>query len=325
MPLFITSLLIAANWLIFIVCIETKQVTEASLGYFVTPLMQVLLGLFVLGERLRPLQSAALLLATVGVGARIALVGVVPWLALALAATFSFYALLRKKIPVDGLLGLMIETLVLTVPALAVLIVRHQFGWLVFGQHGWSLDARIMASGFVTAIPLLCFGQAARRLPMAVLGFLQFVSPTLQFAIAVAVFGEELTVGTMVSFAILWSGLGLPVRRRFALSGGAELRDKRPPGRGSARGRGGTTSPEGVTAGSQGLSAQRHPGESRTDQSTPDGVAASLTLGVGTHRQRIQGYRCGQPLGIPTRSPPGSSDEDIDALRTITRLAVISS
>jgi chloramphenicol-sensitive protein RarD len=209
LPLTVTSLLICANWLLFIVCIETKQVTEASLGYFITPLMQVLLGLVVLGERLRPLQSAALLLASIGVGARIALVGVVPWLALALAVTFSVYALLRKKIPVDGLLGLMIETLVLALPALAVLIVRFQYGWLVFGRLGWTLDVLIASSGIVTALPLLCFGQAARRLPMAVLGFLQFVSPTIQFAVAVAVFREELTVGTIVSFAILWAGLAL--------------------------------------------------------------------------------------------------------------------
>jgi chloramphenicol-sensitive protein RarD len=209
LPLVVTSLLIGVNWLLFIVCIETKQVTQASLGYFITPLMQVVMGLIFLRERLRPLQSAALLLATVGVATYVALAGVVPMMALALAVTFSFYALLRKQIPVDGLLGLTVETLVLALPALAVLIVRHQNGWLVFGQQGWSLDARIMASGIVTAFPLLCFGQAARRLPMAILGFLQFVSPTLQFAIAVAVFGEPMDVWTMLSFAILWGGLGL--------------------------------------------------------------------------------------------------------------------
>src|SRR5262249_54034824 len=101
LPLVVTSLLIGANWLIFIVCVERDQVTQASLGYFITPLMQVLLGLVVLRERLRPLQTAALLLATVGVGTYIGMVGVVPTLALALAATFSVYALLRKKIPVD--------------------------------------------------------------------------------------------------------------------------------------------------------------------------------------------------------------------------------
>jgi chloramphenicol-sensitive protein RarD len=209
LPLIVTSLLIGANWLIFIVCIENEQVREASLGYYVTPLMQVLLGLVVLGERLRPLQSAALLLASVGVGAYIALVGVVPIMAIALAVTFSLYAILRKQIPVDGLLGLTVETMVLALPALVVLIVRHQYGWLAFGQHGWSLDARIMASGVVTALPLLCFGQAARRLPMAVLGFLQFVSPTLQFLIAVVVFEEPVGGWTLLSFAILWSGLAL--------------------------------------------------------------------------------------------------------------------
>ena len=208
LPLVITSLLIGANWLIFIVCIENEQVREASLGYYVTPLMQVLLGLVVLRERLRPLQAAALVLATIGVGAYIALVGVVPYMAIALAVTFSLYALLRKQIPVDGLLGLTIETLVLALPALIVLIVRHHYGWLVFG-HGWSLDAKIAASGIVTALPLLCFGQAARRLPLAVLGFLQFVSPTLQFAIAVTLFDEPIGGWTLVSFAIIWAGLAL--------------------------------------------------------------------------------------------------------------------
>jgi chloramphenicol-sensitive protein RarD len=208
-PLIVTSLLIGVNWLIFIVCIETEKVAEASLGYFITPLMQVLLGLVVLRERLRPLQSAALLLATIGVAARIYLGGEIPMLAISLAVTFSIYALLRKQIPVDGLLGLTIETLVLALPALVVLLVRHQFGWLKFGHLGWKLDLLVAASGFVTALPLLCFGQAARRLPLAVLGFLQFVSPTLQFALAVAVFGEKMDEWKLLSFAILWAGLAL--------------------------------------------------------------------------------------------------------------------
>jgi chloramphenicol-sensitive protein RarD len=226
-PLIVTSLLIGVNWLLFIVCIETEKVAEASLGYFITPLMQVLLGMVVLRERLRPLQSAALVLAIIGVAAKIYLGGEMPMLAISLAVTFSIYALFRKQIPVDGLLGLTIETLVLALPALAVLLVRHQNGWLVFGHHGWHLDLLIAASGFVTALPLLCFGQAARRLPLAVLGFLQFVSPTLQFAIAVAVFGEPMGGWTLVSFAILWAGLALFVldslRSASRIAGRAEL------------------------------------------------------------------------------------------------------
>jgi chloramphenicol-sensitive protein RarD len=145
----------------------------------------------------------------IGVAAKIGLSGETPILAIALAVTFSIYALLRKQIPVDGLLGLTVETLVLGLPAFSVLIVRHHYGWLVFGHLGWKFALLVAASGIVTALPLLCFGQAARRLPLAVLGFLQFVSPTLQFAIAVALFGEPMGGWTLVSFAILWAGLAL--------------------------------------------------------------------------------------------------------------------
>ncbi len=202
-----TTVLIALNWLCYILAVEWRQVVQASLGYFITPLVSVGLGVVFLNERLRRLQIVALVLAGCGVAGLVSLVGEWPWLALGLAFSFSFYGLLRKRLPIDGLVGLSVETLFLVPAACLFLLVV----WWVEPAEAWEFDAGfallLAASGIVTAVPLLCFGQAAQRLPLSTLGFLQYLSPTIQLALAVLVLEERLTWEKVVCFVFIWVGL----------------------------------------------------------------------------------------------------------------------
>jgi chloramphenicol-sensitive protein RarD len=204
----LSAVFIFVNWWQYIHSVLTNQIAQASLGYFLTPLLSVLIGRIVLGEAMRPLQWIALAIATMGCLLLIVAGGEIPLIGLSLAVSFSLYSLVRKKTPVDGLLGLMIETLVLTPMALAFLFRWYADGTLVFGQHSIGFDAAIAASGVVTALPLLAFGQAARRLPLSMLSFLQFISPSIQLMIAVLLFGEEFGRTRAISFAIIWTGVG---------------------------------------------------------------------------------------------------------------------
>ncbi len=205
--LVLSAFLIAYNWWQYIRCVEGGEIVQASLGYFITPLLSVLIGLIFLGEKMRPLQWLALGVATAGCVWLIVASGQVPLMGLSLAVSFSLYSVVRKKTPVDGLLGLMMETLVLTPMAIVFLAYWHSDGTLVFGSGDRPLDLLIAASGIVTALPLLAFGQAARRLPLSSLGFLQFFSPTIQFLIAVLVFGEPFDRDRAIGFAIIWLGV----------------------------------------------------------------------------------------------------------------------
>ena len=179
----LTSLLIAVNWLTFIYAVVTRQLLQASLGYFVNPLVSVLLGVVFLRERLRPRQIASIALAVLGVVVLATLVGRLPWISLTLAFSFALYGLLRKVMPVDGMVSLAVETFVLAPFALAYL------GYLaVHGQltgHTPPAVGLLMLSGPVTTVPLLFFGAAARRLRLSTLGILQYVTPTGQFLLAV--------------------------------------------------------------------------------------------------------------------------------------------
>ena len=198
----LSTLFIAANWLMFIYAVTSGQVLQASLGYFVNPLVNVLLGVLLLRERLRPRQILSIGLALIGVLVLTALVGNVPWVALTLALTFSFYALMRKLMPVDGFVSLTVETLLMVPVALAYL------GYLAAtSRHEplrFSTAGLLMLSGPVTTVPLLFFGAAARRLRLSTMGFLQFLSPTLQFLLAVLAFREPFSSIQLLSFACIW-------------------------------------------------------------------------------------------------------------------------
>jgi chloramphenicol-sensitive protein RarD len=204
-----TTLLIAVNWFMYIFAVERRQVVQASLGYFLTPLLSVLLGMVFFRERLRPLQWLALLAAAAGVVRLAVLSGEWPWISITLALSFGFYGLLRKRIPVDGLTGLSVETFFLVPLTLAYFL----FAWLVEPAEAWDFDVGLaillLLSGVVTAVPLLCFGQAAQRLPLSTLGFLQFLSPSVQFVLAVALLGEPLDEARLLSFVVIWAGLAL--------------------------------------------------------------------------------------------------------------------
>ena len=202
-PLVGSAVLVAYNWLMYILGVHFHMIVQASLGYFILPLVSIALGIIIFRERTRPLQQIAIAFAGVGVALLTLVGGEFPWLALALAVSFSFYGMIRKKVPVDGLIGLAVETFVLLPLALCYLAYSFEQG----GE--WDepeLLFKLSLSGVVTAIPLLCFGQAARRLPFSMLGFMQYISPSLQFLLAVFLFDEPVRGGWW-NYGLVWSAL----------------------------------------------------------------------------------------------------------------------
>ncbi len=204
----LTTLLIFFNWLVFIWAVANGQVLQCSLGYFINPLVNVLLGVGVLRERLRRVQSMSVAVAAVGVTVLAAGTGQVPGIALGLALSFGTYGLLRKTVDAAGDVGLAAETWLLFPLAVGWLVVRHGDGDLVFGGDP-GMSALLAAGGLVTAVPLMWFANAARRLRYATVGFLQYIAPTLQFMLAVAVFGEDFGTVHALSFGLIWTALGL--------------------------------------------------------------------------------------------------------------------
>jgi chloramphenicol-sensitive protein RarD len=207
LTLLASTVLIGLNWYVFIYGITAEQVLQTSLGYFINPLVNVLLGMVFFRERLRVLQWVALALATIGVINNTIAAGELQWIALSLAVCFGTYGLLRKKAPVDGLVGLSVETLFLMPLAGAYLLWLGSEGAL--GSYGAASDALLLCSGVVTALPLMCFGQAARRLRLSTLGFLQYLSPSLQFVGAVLVIQEPFTSAQLVGFVWIWTALAV--------------------------------------------------------------------------------------------------------------------
>jgi chloramphenicol-sensitive protein RarD len=200
----VSTLLLALNWFIYIYAVSTNQVVSASLGYFINPLVNVLLGVVILKERLRGWQVVSVALATVGV----AMLGAPP-IALSLALTFAFYGLLRRHVAVDGLVGLFVETVLLAPLAVIYIIVVETQGAAPFLGGDATMRLKLMASGIVTAVPLLLFTAAARRLRFSTLGFLQYLAPTLQFLLAVTFFGETLDDEQLTAFGLIWIAVAL--------------------------------------------------------------------------------------------------------------------
>jgi chloramphenicol-sensitive protein RarD len=194
---------IAANWYVYIFAIQKEQVFQASLGYYINPLLYVLVGVVFLGEDLRRLQMAAVVLAAIGVFVLTVSGGQFPGIALFLAVSFTIYGVIRKQVVIGGMPGLFVET-VLLLPIAAIWL-----AWLIYsGSAAFSLAAPGLAgllilAGPITVIPLLCFALAARRLPLTVIGFMQFLAPTLFFLIGIF-YGEELTTPHLICFACIW-------------------------------------------------------------------------------------------------------------------------
>jgi chloramphenicol-sensitive protein RarD len=220
-----SAALLAVNWVAFIEAIRRDLVLEASLGYYVNPLLNVVLGTVFLRERLTPLQVAAVLLAAAGVTWLAVDLGVVPWVALLLAGTFGAYGLLRKRAEVDSLVGLAVETAVLAPVALAGILVAAAMGASHVPAGDLKHDAFVVGSGLVTALPLLWFAHAARRLRYVTVGFFQYLAPTGQFLLAVFAFGERFTTAHAVAFGCIWVAVALYL---ITLSSGLERRPRSP-------------------------------------------------------------------------------------------------
>ena len=206
-PLSATAALIAVNWMVYVLAVNSGHILAASLGYFLNPLVSVMLGVVVLKERLRPAQAAAAMIA--GMGATILLVSALDtlWISLVLALSFGFYGLVRKSAPVDALTGLGIETLLLAPPALAYVMYLGQDS--VLTDSGVGLWLLIALSGVITSGPLLLFGYAARLLPLSTIGLLQYISPSILFLIGLLVYHEPLDGARLASFIIIWIGLAV--------------------------------------------------------------------------------------------------------------------
>jgi chloramphenicol-sensitive protein RarD len=203
-----SALLISTNWLVYIWAVQSGRVLEASLGYFITPLVSVLLGVLFLHEPLSRRQLAAVALAAAGVLWMVLRVGKVPWVALVLAASFGLYGLLRKQVPVDAVAGLLAEVVVLAPLAVGWLL---WLTWRGAGHLGSSpgVTALLTLTGVVTAVPLLLFAMGVRRLSLATAGLLLYLNPTTQFALAVWRFGEAFTISHAIAFGCIWASLAL--------------------------------------------------------------------------------------------------------------------
>ena len=204
-----SGVLLSGNWLTYVYAVFVGRVVEASMGYYINPLLSVLLAVLVLGERLRPAQVAATALALAGVVVMSLSYGKVPWIAVSLALTFALYGLLKKRMPVDALRGLFLETTLVFPLALAYvgfLSCRGQLGFAA-GPAGRSI--LLAAAGPITGIPLVWFASGARRIPLARVGFLQYLSPTLQLLVGVLAFHEPFTATHAVSFGLIWAGVAV--------------------------------------------------------------------------------------------------------------------
>ena len=207
LALLVSTALISTNWLIFIWSVTNDHLLDASLGYYINPLLSVLLGVVVLGEKLRPLQWLAVLLAAVGIGYELWQFGRLPLVALGVALTFGFYGLVRKQTPVDSLTGLTVETLYLLPLAVGFLFWSSSPTSNLL-NNSWQLNGLLLLAGPITLTPLLLFNIAARRLNLSTLGFLQYLGPTLMFFLAVLLYNEPFDKAKLVTFIFVWVALG---------------------------------------------------------------------------------------------------------------------
>jgi chloramphenicol-sensitive protein RarD len=207
--LLLTALIVGGNWLLYIWAVNSGYLLQASLGYYINPLVNVVLGMVFLKERLRPLQMVAVGLAAVGVIYLTVYYGEFPWIALTLAVTFGFYGLIRKVAQVGSLVGLTVETLLLSIPALIYLFYLDIHGQGTIFRVSLKLDLMLMGCAPLTAIPLLCFTLGARRLYLSTLGLLQYIAPSCIFILAVFLYREPLSSAQVFTFILIWTALAI--------------------------------------------------------------------------------------------------------------------
>ena len=205
--LFPTAILIGLNWFIYIWAVNNEHILQASLGYFINPLVNVLLGMVFLKERLRPLQTVSLVLTGIGVLYLTFHYGEFPWIALSLAFAFGLYGLIRKVAPVSSLVGLSMEMLFLSVPALAYIVFIGRKGTGALFHISIKIDLFLMGTAFLTAFPLLLFTLGARRLNLSTVGFLQYIAPSCMFLLGVFLYNEPLSSAQILTFILIWTAL----------------------------------------------------------------------------------------------------------------------
>jgi chloramphenicol-sensitive protein RarD len=207
--LLLTTLIVSINWFLYIWAINSDHILQASLGYYITPLVNVLLGVVFLKERLRRLQFVAVGLAAAGVTYLTLSYGQFPWVALALAFSFGFYGLIRKVASVGPLVGLTVETLLLSIPATAYLLYLDHAGRGAFLHDGTTISLMLMGAALMTGLPLLLFTMGAKLLRLATVGFLQYTAPSCTFLLAVFVYHEPLVPAQLFTFGLIWTALAI--------------------------------------------------------------------------------------------------------------------
>lgn len=205
----IAAALIAANWFLYILAVNAGFIVETSLGYYITPLVNVLFGVVFFHERMRPAQWVSIALATAGVVQLTFAYGALPWIAFGLAVSFGSYGLAKKKAPLDPLEGLTLETAILAPVAIVYLVMLYRSGEGAFLHIGVASDALMIGGGLVTTVPLLLFAAAVRSVPLSVIGILQYIGPTLQFLLGVFVYDEPFSRMQLIGFSIVWAALAI--------------------------------------------------------------------------------------------------------------------
>jgi len=203
----LAALLVGSNWLMFLWAVAHQQVVASSLGYFLTPLINILLGLVVLKERLNRLEWISVAFAVAAIANEVLTLGSLPWVSLFLAATFGTYGLVRKQVPVDAISGLWLETLAMLPICGLYALWEAQSGHMVFAAQDASTAALLVGAGILTALPLMAFAAATQRLDLATVGMLMYINPTMQFVTAVWLFGEPMQTERLISFGLIWIGL----------------------------------------------------------------------------------------------------------------------
>ncbi len=205
----ISAAFLGVNWFMFIWAVNNDHLLDASLGYYINPLFSVALGVVFLGERLRPWQIFAVILALIGVLIQLVMIGSLPIVSLALAGTFGIYGLLRKKMHVDSFVGLLIESLMMLPIAIVYWLLFLETSTSNILNNTWSLNTTLICAGIVTTAPLLCFTAAAKRMTLSALGFFQYIGPSIMFVLATFYYQEPLYFAKLVTFACIWTALAI--------------------------------------------------------------------------------------------------------------------
>ncbi|MCL1822160.1 MAG: EamA family transporter RarD [Prolixibacteraceae bacterium] len=205
----VTGILVAANWGVYIYAINSEQIVEASLGYFINPLVSIVLGMLFLGEKLNKTQLSAFLLAMIGVAYLTVNYGRFPWIAVTLAVTFGVYGLMKKKMNYDSMSALAVETTLIVPLALGYILLGPSGGGASFSAQPFPAPVLLVLAGIITALPLYWFGMAAVKIPLYSIGFFQYIAPTIKLFVGVYLFHETFSATHAVSFSFIWAGLAL--------------------------------------------------------------------------------------------------------------------